>query len=219
VSAGERGLHLRAEDGGERVAGEQKARVRGSDPRLAVRREATSGDEEVDVRMILQRARPGVQDGDNPDRATDPLAIVGEGLHGGSGLAKECGIDHSLVGARDGAELVGEGEREQIVIAREQPLLDAVEPVLRAIVLTLGAVAIATGVIAVGQRAAIGTAIERAAEARRATLADVVERAALGRQEPPGVRVDVRRPGGANDVRELNHDPACCRLSRAASGH
>ena len=92
------------------------------------------------------------------------------------------------------------------MIARKEPLLDAIEPVLRAIRLALRTVPIATRVITIVQRAAVVALVERPAERGRATLDDVVERVALGRQELPGVRVDVRRPGRANDVRQLEHD-------------
>ena len=84
----------------------------GRDPRRAVAREAAGGDEEMDVRMILERARPGVEDREDPDRAADPGAIVGEGLHGGRGLAEERGIDDPLMGARDARSSMREREGE-----------------------------------------------------------------------------------------------------------
>ena len=92
------------------------------------------------------------------------------------------------------------------MIGWQEPLLHAREPALRPILLALRAVTIATGVIAVVQRPTVVALVARPAERGRATLDDVVERTALGRQESPGVRVDVRRPGGANDVRQFEHE-------------
>ena len=86
--------------------------MRGRDPRLPIGREAAGGDEQVDVRMIFERARPRVQDREDPDRAADPGAIVGEGLHGGRGFPQERGIDDPLVRTRDRAELMGQREGE-----------------------------------------------------------------------------------------------------------
>jgi len=100
------------------------------------------------------------------------------------------------------------------VIAREEALLDPVEPGLRTIRLALRAMAIATGVVAIVQRAAVVAPIQGAAEARRATVDDVVQGATVGRQEAPGVCVEVRRPSHADDLRQLEHE-ACARELRA----
>ena len=106
------------------------------------------------------------------------------------------------------------------MIAREEPLLDAREPVLRAIVLAFRTVPVPTGVIAILERSTVVALVERPTEHGRATLDDVVERAALGRQEHSGIRVGVRRPDGANDVRQLEHaSPRVGEPTRAALIH
>ena len=64
------------------------------------------------MRMILERAGPRVEHGENPDRAPDPGAIVGEGLYCGGGLTQQGGVDHPLMRARDRAELMRQRERE-----------------------------------------------------------------------------------------------------------
>jgi len=85
--APKRAPHVRAENGGEDVARNEKARVRGHAPRLPVGSEPAGRNEEVGMRMILERAGPRVEDGEDPDGATDPRAIVGQGLHRGGGFA------------------------------------------------------------------------------------------------------------------------------------
>ena len=58
---GEGGADLRVKDAREHVAGPEEARMRRLDPGRAVGGEPAGGDEEVGVRMILERARPGVE--------------------------------------------------------------------------------------------------------------------------------------------------------------
>ena len=71
--------------------------MRGLHPRGAIGGEPTCGDEEVRVGMILHRARPGVQHGEDAERAADPRAIGGERLDGGRRFAEEERVDHVLV--------------------------------------------------------------------------------------------------------------------------
>ena len=203
----EGGAHLRAKDRREPVARHEKARVRRLGPRDPVGCESARSDEQMRVRMVLQRAGPRVEHGEDAERAADPRAIGGEGVHGGRRFAEERGVHHRLVRARDRAELLWQGEREQVVVTGEQTRPHALEPVLRTIRLTGRAVAIATGVIGVVERRAVVTAIERAAEGRRATRDDVVDRAPVRRQQAPRVRRDVRRARGADDVRQRGHGP------------
>jgi hypothetical protein len=63
------------------------------DPGGAIGGEATRSDEEVSVRMILERARPGVKHGKAAEGAADPGAIGGEQLDRSRGLTEKCGVD------------------------------------------------------------------------------------------------------------------------------
>lgn len=112
ASALKHALHVRAEDRGEGVARNEKARVRGREPRLPVGGEPAGRDEEVRMRMILERAGPRVEHGEDPDGATDPRAIVGESLHRGGGFPQQGSVDHPLMRTRDRAELMRQRERE-----------------------------------------------------------------------------------------------------------
>ena len=53
---GQRIAHLRAKDRGEGVAGHEESRMSGRDPRGAIGREPTGGDEEVRVGMVVEGA-------------------------------------------------------------------------------------------------------------------------------------------------------------------
>ena len=120
------------------------------------------------MRMVLHRARPGMEDRHDAECAADPGAIGGERLDGGRGFAQQHGVHGFLMRPRDGTEFTREREGEQEVIAGEQASAEALEPRLGAIVLTRGAVPVAAGVIRVLERAAVATAVERAAERRGA---------------------------------------------------
>jgi hypothetical protein len=60
-----------------------------------------------------------VEHGEDAGGAADPLAVGSERLPGNSGGSQERGVDQPLVGARGGAELGGEGEGEEGVVAGE----------------------------------------------------------------------------------------------------
>ena len=61
--------------------------------------------------MVLEGARPGVEDGRDTERTTDPLAIISERLDRRRSFAEERGVDLLLVRARDRAQLLRQGER------------------------------------------------------------------------------------------------------------
>jgi hypothetical protein len=155
--------------------------------------------------MVLERARPGVEDGQDAERAADPGAILREGLHGRGGLAEERGVDERLVRARDGAEWMRPGEGEEVVVASQEARPQAFEPLLGAIRLALRAVAVATRVVRVVERPAVVTAVERAAEGRGATGDDVAHRPVVRGQLLLGVRQRIGRARCLEDVRELHH--------------
>ena len=90
------------------------------------------------MRMVLQGARPGMQHGEDAQRAADPLAIRGERLDRRGGFTKQGGIDEPLVRASHRPELVRQREREEVMIARQQSRAKAGEPILSPILLALG---------------------------------------------------------------------------------
>ena len=71
------------------------------------------------------------------DLAADPGTIGRQRLDGGRGFVEERGVDHVLVRGGERAQLLGQSEGEEVVVAREHAGSDAGEPVVRAILLTL----------------------------------------------------------------------------------
>ena len=187
AGAMERVAQLHAEDRRKCVAGQEKAPVGRLHPRRPVRGEPARGDKQVRVGVVVEPARPSVEDRQDAGRAADPGPIGGDGLHSGGRFAQQEGVDALLVCARYRAELLWEREGEEVVIAREEARAHALEPILGPILLALGAMAIATGVIGVVERAAVVAPVEGTAERARATAHDVVHRATVRGQHPVGV--------------------------------
>ena len=71
--------------------------MRRFDPRGAIGREPPGGDEEMRMRMVLHRARPGVEHGEDAERAADPRAVGSEHLDRRRGFAEEDGVDDVLM--------------------------------------------------------------------------------------------------------------------------
>ncbi len=157
------------------------------------------------MRMVIERARPGVQHGQEAGRAADPGGIAGERQDGGCGCLQEQGVDLLLMRARKGAQFLWEREGEEVVVTREQSGTHALEPVLGPILLTFRTVPVATGVIPVGERPAGVAGIERAAQCGRAARDDVVQGAPMRGQHALAVRRAVGGSSCANDVGQLQH--------------
>lgn len=83
-------------------------------PGLALVGQPAGGGEEMNVGVVGEIARPGVELGQDAELGTDPLGIVGEVLKGGCSLAQEQVVDGGLVRACEGAQLGGEGEGDEV---------------------------------------------------------------------------------------------------------
>ena len=150
--------------------------------------------------------------------ATDPLAISGQRLDGRRGFPQERGVDDARMATRDGAELMRQREGEEILRTGEQPGPGPRQPVVCPILLARGTMPVAAGMVVVLHRTAGVAAGDRAPHRGGATRGNVRERATLGRQQSPGVALKVRRPRGADDVRERDHRGACRRVSGLGAG-
>ena len=99
---------LGAEDLAQSLDGHQKSGVLGGKPLLAIGREAAGGHQIMDMGMVVEMARPGLQDTDEAERATDPTGVAGEFLQGRSGSAEQEIVHQLLVAAAELSQGVGE---------------------------------------------------------------------------------------------------------------
>ena len=118
-------------------------------PSLTIWREAATGDDTVDMGMMVECLSPGVEDGEKTDLGTQMLGVTCDGLQGFGHRAEEDTVYHFFVLQRHGAELVRKGEYGVVVFHRFQEILGAsLHPLRSCGSLTLGAMAIAAGVVA-----------------------------------------------------------------------
>ena len=164
------------------------------------------GDHEMDVRMIEQRPRPGVEDRDATRRHADIARVGGEGLERRRRTPHQRAIDDALMAERAGAQLLRERDGDQIVEPRQQPRAVSIEPPRGLVPATLGAMAVATRVIAIDGLPTRGALGDLPATGGRPARRQIAQGPPLtGQQSIAGVRAQ-RRPVEADDLRHLQHD-------------
>lgn len=114
------GTELGAEDRRQSGIGNEKAWMFGIDPGITILilREASGGDEHVDVRMEQHGARPGVKDGQSAHAGAKERRIAGQSLKAiGSGLHQQT-VDPFGMGASKRTQLRRKGEGHQEIGTR-----------------------------------------------------------------------------------------------------
>lgn len=111
----------------------------------------------VDMGMVAQVTRPGLENAKHPELATEQPWVLGKLLECCRRRPKEAIIDLTLIGACDRTEFCGEGKRHQKIRHRQQECLLLGQPGLASIMLAGGTMPIATGMIAVAGRVTAGT--------------------------------------------------------------
>ena len=175
----------------------------------AILSQGHAGNDVVDVRVIHELAAPGVECAQEPEFA----AQLGGGniLHRRRAFAEQDVEHQSLVGADDLAQLLGHGERDQVIRHRQEPGGLAFEPLLRFAVPTLRTSTMPATVVGEMLVAAF-TVVEAAAALRRMARQDRAHRRVMrGQDVLCAVPGHVGRPVTTEDLRQ-------CRGHRAAYG-
>lgn len=110
------GLETEFDAGGKGLVREEPVVVAVGNPAIVARGEGAGGDDEMDMDMVAQVSAPGLEDADDTGGTAEVLGITGEGEESVSGGAEEGGVDGFLMGARDRAAFVGEGEGDEEVV-------------------------------------------------------------------------------------------------------
>jgi hypothetical protein len=105
---------LGAEDLAQSLNGDQELGVFGGEP-LAIGREAASGHQIVDMGMVVEIARPGLEDADEAELGTDKARVTSELLQGCRGSAEQEIVNQLLVAAGELSQRVGERKGHQEV--------------------------------------------------------------------------------------------------------
>ncbi len=154
--------HLAPEQFGQRFDVHQEAAC-GPESAGSIQGECASRHEVVNVRVVAQVARPGLQHTDHPDLPTQKARIGGELLQGRRRTPEEEGVDATLLLASELAKLGWEGEDHQEVGHRQAQFLLLGVPVLGLPMLTGRTVTIATRVIVVTGGGTVRTGVDMAA--------------------------------------------------------
>lgn len=108
--------------------------------------EATAGHDQMEMWMIVQAARVGMQHRRYTEVAAPRRSVAGEALQGADGALEQQGIDLLLMLPGQGAQFTGQGEGHHEILDRQQLLALSVEPGRRVVVLAAGTTAMAAGI-------------------------------------------------------------------------
>jgi len=136
--------HPGAEDRRERLVREQVASLRRS-PAPPPRIDGTAGNDHVDVRMVVEAPRLGVEHRAQADLALQVLVATGEVAAGADRAVEQQSVEQLGVVPGERAALGRQGERHQVVADRQELGLLALEPTRVVVVLTTGAAAVPAG--------------------------------------------------------------------------
>jgi hypothetical protein len=146
-SAGER-EEATAEAFGQRVNVHEEGLFarRRLQPSPTIGSEAATGHEQVDVRVPLEGASPGVEDGERADVTTEPARIGAERREGVERGAEEGAEQSALMLAHGAAQLRRKGEDDVEVRNGQEQLALTLEPLAGGIVAATRASAVVAGV-------------------------------------------------------------------------
>jgi hypothetical protein len=169
-------------------------------PRAAIGRDPAGGDEQVDVRMPLERAGPGVEHGEGADAPAEPVRISAQRCERIEGGAEERAEEGSLVLAHGAAKLGWEREDDVEVRHRQEQGSLALEPATGGVLTALRAGAMMARVVEQMLPSTCGALGEMAAECTGATARDRLQGAEVSVRHGGAVLREVILPVPANDV-------------------
>ncbi len=152
--------NLGTEDDLESISGYEEPWVCWLDPGRAIRSEPSGSDEDVDMGVKDQSARPRMEDSKDGEAAADILWIGSELEQALGSRTDEDVVRDSLMRSRQGPEFFGYRKREQEVAAWQEQLAAFLEPTVGPASLTRWAMTVAAGVIGMLNGTARITAIE-----------------------------------------------------------
>ena len=116
-------------------------------PVLSIGREATAGDQTVQVGMEMKILAPGVEHTEETGLGAEVLGIGSDGQESLRGGAKQDVIDDLLILQSEGGHLLGQSEDYVEIGDRQQLGLPLLEPFLTSLTLAFGAVPVAAGTV------------------------------------------------------------------------
>ena len=156
--------------------------------------EGTTGDDVMDMGVILQGTSPGVKDPEESWKITaDVFFIRSQFLDGLGGGLEQGGVSHPLIFSNEAAQLFRDGKGEHEMMTGELTLHLFFQPLLGLMVLTSRAMAIAAGAIDQMGLATFFTLVEDEAAGFGATVDDGLDDFAVYFRHSLGVALQVLR--------------------------
>ena len=203
----ETGEELAAEDASEHLDRKEEGAAR-ADPAGVIRCQSASGDDAVNMGMVLQTLVPGMEHAEEADlRAQMPRIACDLEQRGGTG-SKEQAIDHLLVLQCKRSQFTRHREDRVDVAGRQQLPLSLLEPADAGVALTLRAVPVAARVVGDGRVSAAEALVAVAAESGRPATRDRDQHLLMLAVDPSAAAFDEALSGVANDVGHLHRRPA-----------
>jgi len=178
----------------------------GGVPGMVLRRDGSSGDDVMDVGVVVELTAPGVEDTEEAwEISSDVLGISSQGDHG-LGRGCEQGIVRgALVAADEGVELLGDGEGDEEMVSWHLPLHLFMEPLMSLLVLTGGAVTVSAGAEEEMGFTTLLTLIESGSEGLGSTVDDGTDDLEVIAGHGVFVPFHVLRAVGSEDVIDCSH--------------
>lgn len=174
--------HPPPDQAGEGLDRDEKTRF-GRDPFQTVRTEAAGGDQEVDVRMIVQPPGPGVQDSQQGRRGAQMLRVPTKRQDGLSGHLDEKTIQSLLPAAEKFSKTLRDRGGDMEMVTGQHFHFTGLKPGLGLGGVAGGATAIPTAVKHEYILVAIITVPKMTAQSRRAAGCDVLDGPAMRGQD------------------------------------
>ena len=182
-------------------------------PAEAVGRESAAGHQQVNMRMVTQIARPGLQHRGQAQFGSEMFGLGGEVLQRARAFLEQRAIP-GLHGRANGfAQFFGHGERHQKIRHGQQPGALLRQPRRRVVAATAGTGAMVARMIGEMFLAA-DTAVALPAQRRRPAPQDGPHGGALFFRDQPSELRKIRRPVRGQDLRQP-HATARCNTSSA----
>ena len=90
--------------------GEEEVAALGGNPTRAVWGEGATGDDPMDMDVMLERLPPGMEHQGEADLTAEPPGITAKGLQGGCSALKEEAVEDLGIALSQGIELMGQGQ-------------------------------------------------------------------------------------------------------------
>jgi hypothetical protein len=195
------------EDDGESSDGEIKIGP-GGVPEAIGGGEGASGDDVMEMGVILQGTSPGVKNAEETrEISADVMLIRSKFLHSFGGGLEQGRVRYPLVLTNESAQILRDGKSEQEMVTGELPLDLFLQPLPGLMVLTSGAMAISTGAIDPMELATLLALIKGDTTSLGATADDGINDFAVYFRHNLGIAFQVLGAEGSEDLIDCGHGP------------